>query len=407
MFKAEMLTYILGVFSFSRFVRLLYRDEMPKFFVWMAIYPSALYAGLVLITPVRFYMKFLEPYQYLTMAIMVICITGSIRAVLKRRIGSVLFTMGFLIMVVAVMNDILLFNGSIRGSIAMTHYGLFGFILSQSLILSKRFARDYRRLQKAETEIRSLNEGLERKVHERTRTIRTIYDNVQSGFLLVDRNICVKDGFTESCHGLFRRKIKVGDSLGDLCQLDKRRKEHFILALQQVFDDLLPVEVCLAQAPSRFQVGDAYIDLQGSVVREGDETISSVLITVTDASALVKAEQELKFSRSLLKISREKNAFKDLLDESGDSLKIAEDIASKKESRDKLGMILHTLKGNFASFGLEAVASHIHQLEGHESLSAADIESIRTMIDDFLHDNAHIVGLEDSNEKKVSSEEKV
>ncbi|NRA66928.1 MAG: Hpt domain-containing protein [Pseudobacteriovorax sp.] len=407
-FKTEMLTYTFGVVTFSRFARILYPKEMPKLLIWSVIYPSFLYSAIIVATPVTTYMGLLDYYQFVTLIGIVGIISGAVRASLKKRIGSYLFTLGFVVLSCAVVHDILASSGVFISKFTLTHFGLFVFILTQSIILSRRFARDFVMLKIAEAENRSLNETLEKKVEERTETIRTIYDNVKSGFLLVDSEVKVMDGFTKSCLDLFGGPITSGDSFGKLLHLNDRDCEQFNLAIQQTFDGLLPPEVCLAQIQPRYQIKDRFVSIHGSPVKSRDGKIIAVLFTATNDTALVKTEQELELSRTLLKISREKQSFQELLQESYTSIEHGrEDIDNGEPNH--LRMILHTLKGNFASFGLVEVARYIHDLEARESLTAEDLFGIKERINSFIETHAHVVGLNLAGQTKsvVLSTEKL
>ena len=394
-FKTEMLGYALGVMAFTRFTRILYPGEIPKWFTKLVVYPSLLYAAIIALTPVRFYMSLLDTYQLVTLLGIGGILIGAVRASMHRRDGAKLFLSGFGLMAVTIILDMLSGSGFINNSISLVHLGLFAFVFIQSVILSRRFAKDYTLLQVAEAENRHLNENLESEVAERTQTIRTIYDNVQSGFFMVDQNLRLLEGFTKSCRDLFAAEVREGVELATLLGLSGREKEHFNLALSQTFDRMMPPEVCLSQIAKRFQLAHSFISLKGAAVLGANGEIKAILFTATNATALAQTEMELELSRALLKISRQKINFQEFLEESRLSIEHGiKQLAAGKKNQVKL--ILHTLKGNFAAYGLQAVTGYIHELEGRKILKETDLTGIKDRIHEFMETHAHIVGLEDN-----------
>ena len=65
-------------------------------------------------------------------------------------------------------------------------------------------------------ELEKYSRHLEAEVARRTRSIQMILENVSFGFLLVDRQLKLQDGFSRVCNDLFARRIKVGDDLAEL-----------------------------------------------------------------------------------------------------------------------------------------------------------------------------------------------
>ena len=84
---------------------------------------------------------------------------------------------------------------------------------------NEREERNRRRREVAkvrEAELRKYSQHLEREVERRTRAIQTVLDNVTFGFLVIGRDLTVREGFTRSCAGLFGRPPEVGEDIGEL-----------------------------------------------------------------------------------------------------------------------------------------------------------------------------------------------
>lgn len=234
---------------------------------------------------------------------------------------------------------------------------------------------------------------LEKQVLERTHTIRTIIDNVRSGFLLIGPDHCVMEGFTKSCRDILGQTIEIGMQFTELFDLDKRSRDHVDLSLDQVFTDLLPEEASLRQIGERFSIKDRIIKCQAAVVRNNDGHVQSILFTLNDNTELEQAENENFHNQSLLNIIRDQLAFKAFIQEALEELQQAMQAISNSKNH-QTNLLLHTLKGNFASFGLNAISEHIHELEWKDTLCASDLQSLSTAIQAFIDANQDIFGFD-------------
>ena len=108
-----------------------------------------------------------------------------------------------------------------------------------------------------------------------------------------------------------------------------------------------------------------------------------MLLTLTDATHVAHMESEAKLSQSLVKILQAQVNFRSLLSESFHDLERAKDLLHEP-GQASVKMILHTLKGNFSSFGLEDIVHAVHHLEDQAEASLVDIEGIIQIIHLFL-----------------------
>jgi signal transduction histidine kinase len=238
--------------------------------------------------------------------------------------------------------------------------------------------------------VANLTHGLEHKIAERTATIRTILDNVRSGFLLVDKELVIQDGFTASCRELVGESVAAGAFLPKVLGLAEREGEHFRLCIDQVFEDLMPVEVTLDQIPRRFEVMGRIVKLEGRVVRDAAGAVHQILFTVNDVTALEKAERDAQVSQCVIKILRQKDAFIAFLADFRQSM-IAGERANGEQAR--LRALLHTLKGNSLAFGLSEVAEHIHHVEDNAYVTPEDFRNVNEKLVKFLDQNAQALNL--------------
>ena len=252
--------------------------------------------------------------------------------------------------------------------------------------MSKNLKVSYEKLE-------DYSKNLEQMVEEKTATISMIIDNVRSGFLLVDRDMKIEEGFTKSCYELFGDNIKSGMRFSRLFDFSAREEDHFETCYRQVFDDIIPEHISIDQSPQRVPVGDSMIGLAASAVRDKEGKIQCILFTVNDITALVKAEKWNKHNESMLNILGHKFAFAKFLDDSKELIREANGIVDFPKSIGRLKVILHTLKGNAAAFGLSEIVHFIHNVEEKEEIFASDIEDVELQFKKYLDNTFEILGI--------------
>ncbi len=245
-------------------------------------------------------------------------------------------------------------------------------------------------LEAKNVELRDINLNLEDLVAQRTATIKMILDNVQSGFLLVDRNLNCLDGYTQSCVTLLGTDAITGRPLVELMRMDDRLRVHFQLCMDQVFEDFLPEEVSLGQVPQRFHLGDRAVSCAGTTIRGKDGAVEKVLFTIVDVSELERAEAENRANRALIRILQNMDSFREFVSESNDRLMHTMK-AIKAGDESRLRRELHTLKGNAAAFGMDELAQLIHHVEDQQSITQKYIAQIEGEFARFLDEHFELL----------------
>ncbi len=240
-------------------------------------------------------------------------------------------------------------------------------------------------------ELRKYSETLEGEVRTRTEAMRTVLESVRFGFLVVDRTGVIQPEYTRMCETLFHSTQLGGKSLTELMKLSARDAEHFLVCLDQVFDDFLPSEVSLTQMPSRIAFGEAWLKLEGSIVKKGEE-ITGVLFTVSDITALEKAQKEAAVNRLLISILQKRDSFQDFVVESKEMLTYAL-AATRENNLTSIRRILHTLKGNAATWDLFELSHLIHHTEEYGEITASDLMKIEFELRRFLKAHYDVIGI--------------
>lgn len=250
-----------------------------------------------------------------------------------------------------------------------------------------------------EAELQRYSETLELEVARRTEAIKVILDNVLFGFLVVGRDLVVQAECTRSCQRLFAAERVAGESLCDLLRLSGRARQELILGVDQVFEDILPTEVSLAQIRHKFPMANGRIlHVEGSVVRGATAEIGSLLFTVSDITALEAATRESNHNRTLVGILRQKESFRSFVLDSKQQLATAlralAEPGAGPPAQAVVRHAIHTVKGNSASYALNDIVELIHHIEDSEHLVAAQIEAIDAALRAFLDTNQEILGLD-------------
>jgi signal transduction histidine kinase len=256
--------------------------------------------------------------------------------------------------------------------------------LGQSLEITRTSLKElFGELERKNAELAVINGNLEKIVEERTATIKLILDHVKSGFLLINTRQEVLDGYTKSCAGLLGRGDLAGKQLGTALGLANDKMGYFATCVEQVFEDFMPGEVTLSQMPRRFKIGDKTIAIDGSTVRKPTGEVDKILFTIVDITALDQVEAENRANRAMVNIMKNLNAFKEFVVESQERLgnalegvKTRDDAIVRRE--------LHTLKGNSSAFGLEKIASVIHEIEDQVEITSRSIADVEQNFQSFL-----------------------
>ncbi len=192
--KLEYLSFYLAVPAFMLFMQSLF----PKFSKRLLYGVSALgclFALVVLLTPAEIFSYTLNEYEVITFVALVygfyvICISLG-----QKRIEAFVFLFGFIILSLAVINDMLYAEG-ILASGYFFPAGLFLFIFSQAFLLSFRFSYALATVESQRRELRTTLESYRGEIVNRIQTeealraseekYRTILHSIEDGYYEVD-----------------------------------------------------------------------------------------------------------------------------------------------------------------------------------------------------------------------------
>lgn len=171
-YSLEYLSFYLAVPAWAAFLHALYPGEAHYLFVKITTGISVIFVGSVLFFPVLFYADYLIGFQLYTLLFGLYSVYVLFRAMLKARLGAKTFLAGWMLLFSAVIIDIFSAQGLIQ-TFNLVPYGVLIFILSQSLVISRRFSRAFRLEE-------SSARDLEKRVLERTQQLAAAKEEAEN-----------------------------------------------------------------------------------------------------------------------------------------------------------------------------------------------------------------------------------
>ncbi|HEX2674471.1 MAG TPA: ATP-binding protein, partial [Polyangiaceae bacterium] len=213
--------------------------------------------------------------------------------------------------------------------------------------------------------------GLEKIVQSRTsaldsknRDMRVLLDNVQQGFLTIDREGHLareRSAVVDTWFGVPTPGASWFDYLTRVSSSFATRTQ---LAWSAVAEDVMPLEVTLAQMPSQLSHHDVHYRIDYRPIGQA-QPFEQYLVIITDITTEVAREEaELERGETLALVNHllnDRRGLESFFDEAGDMI----DVLTNQRSTDPsvIKRLIHTLKGNAAVFGLKSVAGICHALE--------------------------------------------
>ncbi|OEF97085.1 sensor histidine kinase [Desulfuribacillus alkaliarsenatis] len=183
----EYLTFYLGTPIFILYLRSILPQEISLKVIQLSIVISIFFSALVVLTPVRIYSQFNIYYQIIAIFLILYLLYALILACTRRRDGAIAIGLAVLFFVSTIINDILYENSLIFQSksiiaASLSSWGFLVFVLSQSIILSRKFTKAFTRIEEMTENLKQLNESLEDKVNERTLALETSNKKLEQAY---------------------------------------------------------------------------------------------------------------------------------------------------------------------------------------------------------------------------------
>lgn len=214
---------------------------------------------------------------------------------------------------------------------------------------------------------------LEGLVRERTRELdsrngdmRRVLDNVGQGFFTLDAQAKMSRE-RSAVLGEWFGKMSDNESFVDvLSRTAPASSAWFGLAIESLYEGLMPLEVSLDQLPRRLSVTGRELALSYKPILADNGDLDRVLVVISDITAeLLRARaesDEREVTRLFARVFSDRSGFLEFFAE---AQSLVESIVGDTlgSDVDALKRALHTLKGNVSLHGLDSVAKICHELE--------------------------------------------
>jgi len=227
-------------------------------------------------------------------------------------------------------------------------------------------------LREARTKLEEYSQGLETKVQERTselselnRLFKTILDSLGQGLLVFDVNGTCLQVYSKACESLFKTK-PAGLPIDEVLCLKDKDKNNFANWRTAVFEDRLDFEDMIPLGLKSIETAaDITLSLDYSAMRDENQVLRGIVVAATDRTrerqALKRVEEERLFVEKILRLAKNRNAFRMFLREARTRFRGLTNPANR--ALDEILREVHTIKGGAASFSLQTLATACHDLE--------------------------------------------
>ena len=148
---------VLSLFSYE-----LFPQEFSKKILRYILVASVPFVFMAVFTSPFVFRYFLHPFEIFILLTACYGLLVYVRAVKKRRPGSIYFLTGFVFLFITFINDVL-YTSLIIESVHLVYVGLFLFIISQAIALSRQFFWTFSRLEIVNTQLEKINDELSHK----------------------------------------------------------------------------------------------------------------------------------------------------------------------------------------------------------------------------------------------------
>jgi PAS domain S-box-containing protein len=206
--KISYLTFYLGVPVFTEYFRTLFPKECSKHVFFIINIVGILFSVTVLLTTAKFYTHTAPLFQIFTILAAGYGFYVLFLALKHKRQGALVFLVGFVILFLTLVNDILYSNLLVKTG-QMIQFGLFVFIFSQVFLLSFRFSKAFSTVEEQRGILKATNASYQKEIVERKRTekalieseerYRTLFEQAPDAIFLEDLKDSIIDGNPGTC----------------------------------------------------------------------------------------------------------------------------------------------------------------------------------------------------------------
>lgn len=220
------------------------------------------------------------------------------------------------------------------------------------------------------------------RLGQRNGDMRVVLDNIDQAVLTIDADGVLaseRSATADRWFGGYDGRVTLVDHLA---AVDPGFAESFALGHEALTENVFPSDVVIAQLPSRLTRGDRHYRCTYQPLPSEDGREGSLLVVINDVTEAVRRAQEELLQKEVLAVAQglmaDRAGYLAFFEEGKELMTELEDAGADQTTRARA---LHTLKGNAAMVGAEALAAQCHEAElDHEEggeMSPASMARVR------------------------------
>jgi two-component system chemotaxis sensor kinase CheA len=202
-----------------------------------------------------------------------------------------------------------------------------------------------------------------RELAERNRAVRLVLETVNEGLLRISQDGTLLLERSAMIDKWFRSFNQPMPFVRWMSEFDENFAAAFKLGHEALLEDVLPLEVCLAQLPARLEFGNRSFKVSYLPVSDGAKK-DGLLVVIEDITEQLLLAHKDAEQRELLAmfqaLTRDRLGFLSFFDEASG---IVERVASGTLDTATQKRLLHTLKGNASMVSLNLITQLCHEAE--------------------------------------------
>lgn len=139
--KTEYFTLVAAPMFLILYLRLMFPKEINKYALWGIIGEGAVYGTIILLVPSTIFTLGLRIHQYFLVAMIIYIFIISVLIIIRKREGALFFLAGIALLLFAAVYDIIKSMSAFEGTYLLP-FGILSFLLSQSMLLAYRVAKE-------------------------------------------------------------------------------------------------------------------------------------------------------------------------------------------------------------------------------------------------------------------------
>jgi two-component system chemotaxis sensor kinase CheA len=225
-------------------------------------------------------------------------------------------------------------------------------------------------LEKMRVALKELIENMDQRIKEGIQHVTNILDNLDSGFLIFDKQGKVQPGYSKISEEYFGEGL-AGKKVEEILKIDPKVWANILSWRDIMFNNILPFKDACGLGPSSYEkLAGRHIELAYRPIRKGQDLDGVVLIAsdkTVERELFRKFEEEKSRVDLIIKITTNRDAFMDFIRESRQFIsELNQELSGVSTGAidvESAFRTMHTLKGNSAMYSCNRIKAIAHEME--------------------------------------------